>query len=201
MRISKLFGAAVIMAAALVVGTGTAHAAYPAAPGWSSPAHMAPLAPICFETGGGRVLGPAITAAAAGWDKSDLSVVAKARCYGYSRQATVKFVARYDSAVNARGYVTWCARYAPVGNKYTWTYLRGVWTWVADAPQVEVNYTPLAVKQCLGSLALKTNIMSHETGHYFGLSHAVGITVMTSATQTTYVVGTRYDLARLDGRY
>lgn len=198
-RIISITAGAVAVLATALLGTGTAHAAYPAAPGWTSPAQMAPVATICFETGGGRVLGPSIAAAAAGWNLSDLTVVAKTSCTGYKRNATVKFVAYYNSAVNARGYVTECGTYD--GGHYTWTYLRGVWTWVADTPTVRVNYSSLAVKQCLDTYAKKTNLMSHETGHYFGLSHATGITVMGAAQSSTYTVATKYDRDRINGRY
>jgi len=184
---------------AVVVSSGTANAAYPSAPGWTSPAQMAPVGTICFETGGGKVLGPSIVAAAAAWNQSDLTVVAKVSCTGYARRATVKFVAYYNSTTNARGYVTDCATYS--GGHYTWMYLRGVWTWVADTPTVSVNYAPLATKQCMYSYAAKTNMMSHETGHYFGLSHATGITVMGSAINTAYPVATFYDKQRINGRY
>jgi hypothetical protein len=197
--ISTVAGAVAVVAAALL-STGTANAAYPAVPGWTSPAQMAPVATICFETGGGKVFGPSIVAAAAGWNKSDLTVVAKVSCIDYARRATVKFVAYYNSATNARGYVTDCAKYA--GGTYTWVYMRGVWTWVAETPTVMINYAPLATKQCLhSSYAAKTNIVSHETGHYFGLSHATGITVMTSAVGTKYTVATVYDINRVNGRY
>jgi hypothetical protein len=190
-------GLAVVLVSAL--NAPEANAAYAPEPGWMSPAYMAPVAPVCFETGGGRVLGPSIIAAAAGWNKADLTVVAKVSCKGYSRQATVKFVAYYNSATNARGYVTECATYA--SGTHTWTYLRGVWTWVANTPTVRVNYSPLAVKQCLNTTAKKTNMMSHETGHYFGLSHATGITVMGSAQSEVYTVATKYDILRINRRY
>lgn len=196
--ISTVLGAVAVVVA-VSLSAGTAHAAYPNVPGWSSPAQMAPVATICFQTGGGRVLGPSIVAAAAGWNKSDLTVVAKVSCTGYARRATVKFAAYYNSAVNARGYVTECAKYS--GGKYTWTYMRGVWTWVAESPTVMVNYSALAVKQCMGSYAAKANMMSHETGHYFGLSHAVGITVMAAGQSTRYTTATYYDIKRINGRY
>jgi len=160
---------------------------------------MAPTGTLCLETGGGKVLGPAITAAAAGWNKSDLVMVAQAACTGYARRNTMKFAAVYDATTNTNGYVTFCARFAP--GTYTWVYLRGVWTWVADTPVVQVNYTPLAVRQCMDTAAKKTNMMSHETGHWLGLSHAVGITVMGSAQSSTYTVATTYDLNRVNGRY
>lgn len=169
-----------------------AHAAYPPVSGWTSPAQMAPVATICFETGGGRVLGPAIVAAAAGWNKSDLTVVAKVSCIGYARTATVKFVAYYSTERT-------CAWYD--GGHYSWVYMRGVWTWRADTPTIRVNYGAAMVKACQWSLASKTNMISHETGHYFGLSHATGITVMTAGLQTKYTVATYYDIKRINGRY
>lgn len=196
--IGTITGAVAVVAAALL-STGTAHAAYPSAAGWSSPAQMAPVATICFQTGGGRVLGPSIVAAAAGWNKSDLTVVAKVSCTGYSRRATVKFAAYYNSATNARGYVTECAKYS--GGKYTWVYMRGVWTWVAETPTVMVNYSALAVKQCMGSTAAKTNMMSHETGHYFGLAHRTGASVMGAGINVRYTVATTGDITLINGRY
>lgn len=197
--ISSIVGAAAILVAALL-SAGTAHAVqYPNVPGWSSPAQMAPVATICFETGGGRVLGPSIVAAAAAWNKSDLTVVAKVSCKGHARRATVKFVAYYNSTKDSRGLVTECAMYS--GGKYTWVSMRGMSVWVAEMPTVRVNYSALAVKQCMRSTAMKTNMMSHETGHYFGLSHAVGITTMTAGLNTTYTVATKYDIARINGRY
>jgi hypothetical protein len=176
-----------------------AHAAYPAEPGWSSPAHMAPLGTLCMEHGNGKVLGQAITAAAAGWNKADVTVVAQAACTGYARPNVLKFAAAYDYAKVSSGAPTWCARFVP--GTYTWTYLRGVWTWVAGTPTVQVNYAPAAVKWCQFSLAVKTNMMSHESGHWLGLSHAVGITVMGAGTTSKYTVATVYDVQRLNGRY
>ena len=131
--------------------------------------------------------------------QADLTVVAKASCLGYPRDRTLKFVAYYNYAKTASGYATECAVYD--GGTYTWQYVRGVWTWVSPTPTVRVNYAPLAVKQCQNSLALKTNMMSHESGHYLGLSHATGITVMTSAIGTTYQTATIYDIRRINTRY
>lgn len=192
----------VIAAAALGVAAATtvpAHAAYPNVPGWEFPAHMAPTGTLCFETGGGKVLGPAITAAAAGWNKTDATVVARASCTGFPRRNVVKFVAYYSSATNPRGYVTECAMFVP--GHYTWTYARGMWTWLPDTPTVKVNYSALAVKQCMNTTAKKYQMIAHETGHYLGLSHAVGITVMTSDVNGRYSSPTTYDIARINTRY
>lgn len=177
----------------------SATTAYPSATGWSSPAQMAPVGTLCFQTGGGTVLGPSIVAAAAGWNKTNLTVVAQKFCTGYPRDRTLLFKAYYNSKTTPSGYVTECATYS--GGGYAWKLVRNVWTWVATQPTVNVNYSALAVKQCMFSTAAKTNMMSHESGHYLGLAHRTGATVMTSGMNTTYITATYYDIKLANTRY
>lgn len=174
-----------------------AKAAYPPEPGWDSQAHMAPTGTLCLQHGNSTFIGPAITAAAAGWNATDLTVVARASCTGFVRQAQVRFAAYYNPATK-NGYVTECAMFYSGG--WEWVQMRGVWTYRAIAPVVKVNYTSLAMKQCWNTLANKTGIIEHETGHYLGMSHAVGITVMT-AGMSRYKIATYYDRVRINGRY
>lgn len=192
---------AVLVAVGALFGTALpAHAVtYPATPGWESPAHMAPVGTICFEHANGKVLGAAIRAAAAGWNKSDLTVVSLASCAAYPRRRVVKFTAYYNSKTNAYGTVTECAMFSAGG--YAWVSTRGHSVWEAVAPIVKVNYSAVAVKQCMNTSGRKTAMISHETGHYFGLTHYCCITVMNAKLSSTYTVPTIYDLRILNGRY
>lgn len=195
--IARVAGVAVALAATLVVSAQTANANYAPAPGWMSPAYVAPTGTICFQTGGSTFLGPAITAAAAAWNQSDLTVVAKASCTGYPRRNQVRFVAYYDSATS-NGYVKACAVYS--AGKWSWVQVRGVWTWVGETPTVRMNYTPLAMKQCHATTKQRTTTVSHETGHYFGLDHRTGITVMT-VRMSSYSIATYGDKLLINRRY
>ena len=197
--ISTLVGAVTVMVAALAsAGTAQAYVTWPNTSGWSSPAEMPPTGTLCLRTGGSTFIGPPIVAAAAGWNKSDLTVVASATCAGYPRNRTLAFAAYYDYRKTATGYTVACAVYS--AGVYDWVAVRGKMVWVARTPTVKMNYAPLAMKQCHATAKARTTTISHEAGHWLGLGHATGITVMTSR-QSSYSVATYYDIVRVNGRY
>lgn len=160
-----------------------------AAAGWVS--WLIPNGTLCVQTGTQTWL--PLTTAAANWNRTDATVVAKVSCAGYPRSMTV-IVRSYTSSTDGA-----CAKTG--SPSYTWTYVRGVWTWVPNAPTISVNQWPRMRAACQGTYRKRLNLMTHELGHVLGLGHASGVTVMLPHVNETYVVPQKADVDRVNRRY
>ena len=186
MRRVLLFGTLVALFSGLLSCGPRADAAVA---GWGD--WLMPTGTICVLTGAG----PAATAAAE-WNQTDASMVADTSCAAYPRNMTVLFVGRDDSA----GF--WCAR-TGTADGWTWQYVRGVWTWTPNAPQIEINYASVWRAQCRATSAQLAHLFAHELGHVLGLAHNCEASVMADcrAYAWRYAAPTAVDVDRVNRRY
>jgi hypothetical protein len=159
--------------------------------GWGK--WLMPTGQICVQTGGSTYW--PIAQAVAAINKTDANIVAKASCTGYKRSMTI-IIRGYTSSTDGA-----CANAYSAGGSFTWTYVRGVWTWVPNAPVVNVNFWYRMKAACQNTYRKRLYLMSHEILHILGLAHATGVTVMLSRVNETYVVPQWIDIYRINRRY
>lgn len=178
-----------VLAVALLAVAGVSRA--DAAPtGWTD--WLVRTGTVCVQKGT-QTYWPVDTAVRA-WNATDASMVAKVSCAGYSRAMTV-IIRGYSSSSDGA-----CAKFNSPGG-FTWAKVRGAWVWVPNTPTIWVNNWSRIRAACQNTARKRLYLMSHELGHVFGLSHATGITVMRARVNETYILPTRYDVARLNRRY
>lgn len=144
--------------------------------------------PLCFVTGGSTYW-PIATSMAA-WNKSDVNVIADRSCSNYPRKRQIRMKAYYDSS---NSYACGYAR----ATSWSWEYVHYNGTrkasWVPNDMTIFVNFSSRALG-CRDTYLDRLHLVSHESGHAFGLDHRSDgkPTVMVS---WTYKVPTSYDIA------
>jgi hypothetical protein len=148
---------------------------------------------ICYQDhGSSRWDG---TVAASKWNASDVNIVSRDTCTGYSRGMIIDLKLYNDPNDRA------CAKTG--SNSYSWEY---VWSagkvakWVPNLMVVWVNTAPSLAAQCTATSSMRAHLLSHEIGHALGLGHPTGSPVSVMAAWK-YTWPQPWDLANANGIY
>lgn len=139
------------------------------------------------------------TATAVGyWNRSDINVVVKPACYGYSRKMIV-VVKTYSSSAYE------CAKTGSANNDWSWEYVtyNGVKraTWVPNQMTVWLNVYSGWRSSCFATSWQRAHVISHELGHAFGEGHRSGNSVMASWAIYWPTSGTYGDIWTANKKY
>lgn len=187
----KLIAVLITVAGIAVLSALPAQAAISTPPaGWLK--WLMPTGTVCVETGGSAIA----ARAAADWNRTDMVVVAKSRCDGYTRMMTVKFEGYNAPNTSTCGYAT------SVGGYYERT-VRGARVLVAAAPVIRINYATNLRTACRSTSTKMLHLFSHELGHIWGLAHNRERSVVAEGRPYAWVYSTptSIDHARINRRY